>query len=140
MVLKASDVRGIDFGILTVRTDEFESVLKHFPGRETAEGKGSYYEFSRERTREGNQVSVAVTRCSEQGLMPAHEATRELIDDLDPAWILLVGIAGGVPSDDYCLGDVILANRIYDFSVSAEIQERENHDREWNATGGPVHR
>ena len=135
----ASELYGsVDFGILTIRTDEYTAVLRHFPDRETAKGH-AYYECSRVPTDDGREVSVAVARCLEQGHGPAHEAARDLIDDLAPAWILLVGIAGGIADDDYSLGDVLLANRIYDFSVSAEIQDQELHRREWNVAGGPVH-
>jgi nucleoside phosphorylase len=138
-VLSVAEVCGsVDFGILTVRADEYTAVLEHFLERETVRGRG-YYEFSRVPIVGGRQVGVAVARCIDQGQGPAHDAARDLIDDLNPGWILLVGIAGGVPDDDYSLGDVLLASRIYDFSVSAEIQDEEAHKREWNVTGGPVH-
>jgi nucleoside phosphorylase len=135
----ASDVRGsVDFGILTVRADEYTAVLGHLPRRETVQGR-AFYEFSRVSTAGGGQAGVAVARCLEQGQGAAHDAARDLIDDLDPRWILLVGIAGGVPDDDYSLGDVLLASRVYDFSVSAEIQDGEVHRREWSSAGGSVH-
>jgi hypothetical protein len=49
---------------------------------------------------------------------------RALIDDLDPRWILLVGIAGGFADDNYSPGDVLLASRIYHLSVSAVLLDR----------------
>ncbi len=135
----AQELKGtVDFGILTIRADEYTAVLRHFPNRETVKGH-AYYECSGVHTDDGREACVAVARCLEQGHGPAHEAARDLIDDLAPAWILLVGIAGGLADDDYSLGDVLLASRIYDFSVSAEIQDQELHRREWNLTGGPVH-
>ncbi len=138
-MLNASDVRGsVDFGILTIRPDEYTAVLDRLRGHETVLGR-SYYEFARIDLDVGGQCGVAAARCPEQGQGPAQSTAHNMLEDLDPAWILLVGIAGGVPDDDYSLGDVLLANRIYDFSVSAEIMEKEEHAREWNLMGGPVH-
>jgi nucleoside phosphorylase len=135
----ASDIRGkVDFGILTIRDDEYTAVLNQLPGREAVRGR-IFYEYSRFGVRGGTQCGVAVTRCLEQGHGAAHDTAREMIEELDPGWLLLVGIAGGVPDDGYSLGDVLLANRIYDFSVSAAILDEESHQREWNTTGGRVH-
>ncbi len=135
----AANVGGsVDFGILTVREDEYTAVLDHFPDRQTVRGQG-FYEVARVPAADGREVTVAISRCIEPGHGAAHEAARALIDDLDPAWILLVGIAGGLPDDGYSLGDVLLASRIYDLSVSAEIEDNDEHRREWSPTGGPVH-
>ncbi|AMV23994.1 5'-methylthioadenosine/S-adenosylhomocysteine nucleosidase [Gemmata sp. SH-PL17] len=138
-MLAASDIRGsVTFGILTVRSDEYTAVLEHFPNRETVKGR-VFYEYSQQEAADGKRVGIAVARSLEQGPGAAHDLTRDLIEDLDPDWILVVGIAGGLPEDDYSLGDVLLASRIYDFSVSAEILDGEQHQREWSLGGGAVH-
>jgi nucleoside phosphorylase len=49
--------------------------------------------------------------------------------------VLVVGIAGGLPSDDVKLGDVILSTRIQDFTVEARKAEQEPT---YAATGGPI--
>jgi nucleoside phosphorylase len=47
----------------------------------------------------------------------------------------VVGIAGGLPSDDISLGDVVLSTRVLDFSVEArKFQE----DTTYNVGGGPI--
>jgi hypothetical protein len=51
--------------------------------------------------------------------------------------LLLVGIAGGVPDAEFTLGDVLLASRVHDFSVSAAI---EGGQSSYQQLGGPVHR
>jgi nucleoside phosphorylase len=102
-----SEKGGVDFAIITIRSDEYKCVLDHIPNRETLHGK-QYYAYSRVQTKTGDDVGVAVVRSLAQGHGSAHDITRDIIDDLDPAWILLVGIAGGLPSDDYSLGDVLL--------------------------------
>ncbi len=47
----------------------------------------------------------------------------------------MVGIAGGLPSDDITLGDVVLSTRVHDFSLEA-VKFREGTT--YNVGGGPV--
>jgi nucleoside phosphorylase len=67
----------------------------------------------------GERYTVAVLRQIEQGNGEAQDAARDLIDDLAPKLVLVVGIVGGLPSDDVKLGDVVLSTRIHDFTVEA---------------------
>lgn len=67
----------------------------------------------------GNRYRIAIVRDIEQGTGEAHEAARDLIADLHPQLILVVGIAGGVPSSDFTLGDVVVSTRVHDFTVPA---------------------
>jgi nucleoside phosphorylase len=49
--------------------------------------------------------------------------------------IFLTGIAGGIPSLDFTLGDVVVANRLHDFSVGALL---EGAAPELTNQGGPM--
>jgi len=62
---------------------------------------------------------------------------RDIIEDLDPQWLVLVGIAGGVPADEFSLGDVVAATRLHDFCVEAALQ---NASPEYAIAGGPMHK
>jgi nucleoside phosphorylase len=126
----------IDVGVLTIREDEFRAVLQVFP-----DGHGIYKGRHREytlRTADAGQSAryrLAVLRQIEQGNGEAQEAARDLIDDLRPSLLLVVGIAGGLPSDDICLGDVVLSTRVLDFSLEArKFQEHTTY----NVGGGPI--
>jgi nucleoside phosphorylase len=59
-----------------------------------------------------------------------------VIQDLDPRWLLLVGIAGAVPDPEFTLGDVLLASRLHEFAISAALQDRRS---KYEQTGGPMH-
>ena len=49
--------------------------------------------------------------------------------------LLVVGIAGGLPSDDLCLGDIVLSTRVHDFSLEArKFQDATTY----NVGGGPI--
>lgn len=126
----------VDVGILTIREDEFEAVLDAFP-----DDHGIYRGRHREYTLRtadggrGTRYSLALLRQIEQGNGEAQEAARDLFDDMRPSLILVVGIAGGLPSDDVSLGDVVLSTRVHDFSVEAR---KFREDATYNVGGGPI--
>ena len=126
----------VDVGILTIREDEFRAVLKAFPqNNEVYRGRHREYTL---RVAEGGtkqRYTIAVLRQIEQGNGEAQEAARDMIDDLQPSLVLVVGIAGGLPSDDISLGDVVLSTRILDFSIEARKFEDETT---YNVGGGPI--
>jgi nucleoside phosphorylase/predicted GTPase len=132
----ASPLRGkIDFGILTIREDENTAVLRRFAKVATEAGQRRY----RIRTLAlpgGGAYTLAVLRCLEQGTTDAQAAAHALIEDLAPRFMLVVGIAGGVPSHELSLGDVVVSSRIVDFSVEAVIRDQA---REYALGGGPLH-
>lgn len=136
-MIKLSDIKGqVDFGILTIREDEFEAVLQRFPPYDRAVGKRQY-NLSRVDLGEGASYLVAVVRCTEPGTGEALDLARDLLEDLAPRWLLVVGIGGGVPSDEFTLGDVVVSTRFHDFSVEAVLQDRAP---EYALAGGPVHK
>lgn len=132
----ASDVKGsVDFAIVTILEDEFEAVLRRFPKWVTADGQRRY-RIRRLPLPSGGSYTIAVVRTIEQGNTEALDAARDVFEDLDPAWLLVVGIAGGAPANGFTLGDVIVSSRISDFSVEAVL---EDHSRTYALGGGPLH-
>jgi nucleoside phosphorylase len=135
--MNVSDIRGqVDFGIITIREDEFDAVLQRFPKQDVVQGRRRY-NLSEVETVRGDSYLTAVMRCFEQGNTEAMDAARDLLEDLDPQWLLVVGIAGGVPASEFTLGDVVVSTRVYDFSVEAVLQDG---SREYALGGGRMHR
>lgn len=134
--MDAAELRGwVDFGVVTIREDEFSAVLDRFPHARVVEGRHRY------RIRElplprGGSYTIAVAGCTEQGNAEALNVARDLIADLAPAFLLVVGIAAGIPADEFTLGDVVVSKRIVDFSVEAVLQDR---SRRYALAGGPLH-
>src|SRR4051794_31723070 len=117
--LSVKDVFGrVDYGIITIREDEFNAVLDRLPTPSTVSGGKQFYEFSRLPIEGGGERRVALVRCPTQGEAVAQSVAGLMIRDLQPRVLLLVGIAGGVPSDEFSLGDVLLASRVHDFSIT----------------------
>lgn len=134
--LTAGSLRGqIDIGIITIREDEFESMLDRFPARRHVRGSGSDYQYSKVQTKADEELRVVVARSPEQGQGAAQALASCMMTDLAPRWIFVVGIAGGFPASEYTLGDVLLSQRMHDFAVSAAT---EGKPPEFQDMGGPM--
>ena len=134
--LDAGSLRNqIDIGIITIREDEFEAMLDRFPARRHVTGTGSEYQYAKMQTKASEELRIAVARSPEQGQGAAQALASSMIVDLAPRWIFVVGIAGGFPASEYTLGDVLLSQRMHDFSVSAAV---EGKPPEFQDMGGPM--
>ncbi|WP_437276475.1 hypothetical protein WME90_35250 [Sorangium sp. So ce375] len=130
--------RQVDVGILTIKDEEFEAVLQAFPdGSDVYVSPATHRHYNMRITEAagGATYRVAIMRQSEQGNGEAQSAARDLIEDLSPRLILVVGIAGALPSKDVTLGDVVLSLRVHDYTVEAR---HESHDPTYAMAGGPV--
>jgi nucleoside phosphorylase len=104
-----------------MKREEFDAVLEHFSLQAEAPRPdlASKYKFRRA-SAHGRARTVAITRCVEQGTGEAQTIANQAIKDLQPALILVVGIAGMPPSTDLFLGDVVLGTHVHDFNLAAE--------------------
>jgi|SRR6266567_5657664 len=102
----------VDIAIITIREDEFEAILQRFNPKPYREPQGRSYGISKVEISNGRNYTIAVARCSEQGNDTSQKLAHDIIHNLDPQLILVVGIAGGVPHDEFTLGDVIISTRI----------------------------
>ena len=100
-------------------------------------GKHGKYRLAKISRPDGDLV-VAIKRIVEQGNQDSQNVARNVIEDLDPEWIVLVGIGGGIPANEYTLGDVIVATRVHDFSVGA-YKEDGKPDVEFTNRSAPMH-
>src|SRR5439155_17354505 len=111
-----SSKRRVDIGILTIRDDEFRAVLAAFPdGHDTHETKRREYTIRGADAGKGARYELGIIRQLEQGNGEAQTAASDMITDLKPRLLLVVGIAGGLPSDDFTLGYVVVWLRINDY-------------------------
>lgn len=125
----------VDVGIITIRVDESDAVLRRFPTRRHVVGHEANYFAADIVDAQGRDRVVAIARSTEQGQGPAQALATAMIDELNPAWLLVVGIAGGLPDAEYSLGDVLLSVRMNDFSVTAYA---EGKSPTFQDTGAPV--
>jgi nucleoside phosphorylase len=127
----------IDVGIITIKDEELHAIQERFQTWEMYDGKNRTYLKTKVTAETGRTYNVAVVQCEGQGEGNGQQTTRDLIDDLKPRWIMLVGIGGAVPDNGITLGDVLLANRIHDFTLTAlKPGERPTYQQQ----GGGMHR
>jgi nucleoside phosphorylase len=119
----------VDFAIITIRADEFAAVIQRFPSKVHKGTSGRIYGLCQIQTKTGNDCIVALGRSGGQGNDAAQQIANDMINDLNPQMLLVVGIAGGVPSNDFTLGDVIISTRILNFNMSKRYEDgREKFD------------
>lgn len=136
MVKKISSlVDKVDIGIITMKQEEYTEVVRLIDNPESYDGdKGRRYRIGKVNCQNGQKLTISITRCINQGNIEAQDACMITILDLNPKWIFIVGIAGGIASTDFSLGDVVIASRILDMTVQS-IQSGEN---EFDVKGGEL--
>ncbi len=114
----------VDIGIITIKQEEFTAVIQKLGEWIEIEKSKHIYFYQSIKTSKGHYLGVAVVRCLEPGNLNAYSVAGDMIIDFAPKWLLLVGIAGGVPAFEYSLGDVLLCTKLYDFSVCCSLEDK----------------
>ncbi|MBI3273086.1 MAG: AAA family ATPase [Planctomycetes bacterium] len=127
----------MDFGIVTVLEGDLDAVLAHIPPYRTVSGR-RLYNLCHLETVAGDTYEIAVVRTLERGAVEASEVVRDLLEELSPSWLLIVGIAGGVRSSGIDLGDVVVSTRIAEMIATA--RGASGGGRRYSAGGGVIAR
>jgi WD40 repeat protein/nucleoside phosphorylase len=128
-------VMRVDIAIMTVREDEFTAVRKRFKTERRRIPDGRTYLIGEVKT-EKQTYTIAIARCIDQANDASQRLAHQMIHDLDPRLILVVGIAGGVPRDEFTLGDVVVSTRIVNPNVDAWHPDGTT---DYMTGGGPPH-
>jgi nucleoside phosphorylase len=107
-----------DIGIITMKPEEIRAVLKRFVPDGTADGENLRYNLCEFQDKAGRKLTAAIVR-SPQGDVSALRTAMELIREVRPRLVVLVGIAGGRPAGEFTLGDVVVASRMINLTVDA---------------------
>lgn len=112
----------VDFAVITIKAEEEDAILRQFPRQHSVRGERDYG-LTRTQAVLGGNLLVATVRQPRQGNTYATSVVKDVIKDLDPKWILLVGIAGASPFGDAVLGDVVLGTHVHDLTVHARNED-----------------
>jgi hypothetical protein len=113
----------------------WRAVLDRFRRRRRVLGTGSNYSYARVTTARNEELRIAIGGTATQGQGGAQALAASVLRDLNPRWLFVVGIAGAFPTTEFSLGDVLLSQRMHDFSLSAALQGRRS---EYEDLGGPT--
>ena len=133
--LPSRDWGSVDVAAITIREDEYRALSSRLDGRSIVPGPNRTYTIGKVKRSNGPDCTLAVVRMTEQGPGQAQDTARDVIEDLHPRWLALVGIGGGLPDSEFTLGDVIIATRLHDFTVGAYLQDSA---QQFTNMGGPM--
>jgi nucleoside phosphorylase len=106
----------IDFAIITALEKEAKAVVgrleDHRSLRFEDEDIRTYHYGTIPIQRTDQEYHVVVVLLPSMGNVSAASAVTDTIMRSDPRFVLMVGIAGGIPQDDLDLGDVVVADQI----------------------------
>ncbi|HSR99248.1 MAG TPA: hypothetical protein VLM79_19485 [Kofleriaceae bacterium] len=121
--------------VVTMRVDEFHGFQRHLRLRAEWTGRNQSYETGILQHVSGRPLRVGLIQAREQGEIAAQQITANLIEDTDPRLIIFCGIAGGLATADFTLGDVIVSTRIHYFGPGAVLG---SGMLELGQQGGPI--
>ncbi len=104
----------VDFGILAALPEEFLVNQNIFTNlREVIENADSWYRTNI-KAKGGRRYEIVASFMTEMGPLEAQDLTAKMIARWDPAYIILVGIAGSF-NKDVRLGDVVVSQQVFYF-------------------------
>jgi nucleoside phosphorylase len=103
--------------VVTIVDDELTAVLNEFRANVEVEGSGCWASESREDA----TYPVLITQSVDRSNMPCAETVRDIIEDWQPEFVLLVGIAGGIVRTNHSMdglegpfpGDVVCIEYVH---------------------------
>lgn len=106
--------------ILTALEEERNAVLLFLEDtiKEEKSGRTDYVFYS-----EKYNYKIVLVCINAIGRMAATDATTQVINDYEPEYIILTGIAGGIEKKEVNRGDLIIASSIIDFALEKETDD-----------------
>ncbi|WP_281774734.1 hypothetical protein [Methanobacterium formicicum] len=119
---KFQELDKILIGVVVALDIELDAVLNQFSHRKFKQDSRTYYVGHIDSKIES--YNIAVTRSSHPGNTPSAIVTKDLINDLNPKYIILIGIAAGYGDDGLKLGDVVVSDAIFDYDYTKEFDDK----------------
>jgi len=115
----------IDFAVIATLDEEYNAVKEVFQLQEKdlkSEKNFTYYHKKIE------EFGIAFFKLTQRGNMNSASQTTEIINNFNPKYIILVGIAGGVKKN-INLGDVAISDNVEYYEYKKVAQKKHNHDQ-----------
>ncbi|CAG0935149.1 5'-methylthioadenosine/S-adenosylhomocysteine nucleosidase [Thermoflexales bacterium] len=131
--------QAIDFAIITALEKEAKAVVKrlneHSIVRYEDKDIRTYHYGTIPLQAHNQSYRIVVVTLPNMGNVPAANAMTDTIARWNPQFVLMVGIAGGVPKDNLDLGDVVVAKQIVGYEYSKVTDEgTKSRDRVYPAS------
>lgn len=112
----------VDIALITIIREEYEALhksIEKLSWYESEVGGGNLYGWMIGQLpykNSGRMYEVSLGLVAQAGQASCYGAVADAIKQWDPNWILIVGIAGGIPKNGVALGDVVVASTIWNYS------------------------
>jgi nucleoside phosphorylase len=113
----------IDFAILTGLLEEFEALRRLFPALQEHSDNANIWYRTTIAARNKRPYSVVISFQNEMGPLDAHDLTTKVIGRWDPAYIILLGIAGTFDKA-IKLGDVAISQQVFYYDPGKAVPKK----------------
>ncbi len=121
----------IHFAVVTALPKERDALIRRCPGvflvRDEHLDIRSYH-LAELPLASGASYGVAIVLLSDMGNVDAVSATKDLLQRWNPMYLVMLGIAAGFPVDGLGLGDVVVADQVFEYEY-AKIRDRRSESR-----------
>jgi len=104
----------VDFGVITALPVERDAVLSYLDSYDERKINGRTY-YLGEIYYGSHSYGIALVKTVNMGNVQSALATNDLINTFNPNFIVMVGIAGGIPRDGLDYGDVVFADQVIEY-------------------------
>lgn len=115
------------FAVFLTTTDiEFETLFGLFYWKQLYMSDAGYYYYETTVERDGQKLRLIMTRQNKMGMVAAARTTTNILWGFVPQYVVMVGIMAGIKTkhhDDLALGDVVVANKIWDCSSGKFVSD-----------------
>jgi nucleoside phosphorylase len=121
----------VDVAILTIIPEEYEAVFNYLGRRQPVrpkDGVSTNYpsQFGEIWSKAyGKPYRVVLTYAGEAGPATATDATNDILNRWRPRYLVVVGVAGGLPLDGLKKGDVVVSRSIWNYEYGKVVDEFE---------------
>ena len=111
-----------DVVIITALEKERDAVLRYLDSPQLVENLDKTFHTALIKTHIDTTYQIIVICLHCMGNVTSALATQKIITNFNPSYIILAGIAGGVPKDNRDLGDVIVGEQIVYYELGKQIE------------------
>ena len=108
-----------DYLVVTVRSDELDAAIYHIANNKTETDKRPQWRRAVINHTSQKKSTVFFVSTGTPGNLPSNDYLFQILSLIKPRVIILLGICGSIPCADVGLGDVVIGQRILDFSIGA---------------------
>lgn len=113
---------------ITTTDIEFEALYKLFNWRRLYMGETGYFYYETYIKKDAENLRIVMTRQNNMGMIASTRTTTNIIWNFAPKYVIMTGVLAGIKhnNDNLVLGDVIIADKVWNCSSGKYINSTNN--------------